>query len=177
MRVGFGLLSLLLAAAIVFYISFGGKNGGYEGAVLKQGQLAQQQASQISGHTMDDVPIEDTIKLDEVDSGGQFRRLKVISITAQTPMDTAYGLKPNDEITRVGDLGVSDNNDAGLAKALVYEAYSRNQPLVILRNGQEITLTPRTPLTFNHPDLFGAPGATVNPSAPVIPQGSSIPTH
>jgi hypothetical protein len=76
-----------------------------------------------------------------------------------------YGLKPGDEIERVGPLGVSDNQDAGLAKDLVYEAYQRNEPIVIQRNGQEITLTPDSALTHFHPGLYGKPGAVANPNA------------
>jgi hypothetical protein len=166
MRAGIGLLSLLIGVAIIFYLSYGGKNGGYDGAAMKAGKEAREQASQISGRTEDNVPIADTIKLDEVDdSNGQFKRLKVLSITPGTPMDTAYGLKVNDEITRVGDMGVNDNNDAGLAKALVIEAFQRNEPLVVLRNNVETKLTPDSALTHFHPNIFGTPGTTVTPGA------------
>jgi hypothetical protein len=175
MRAGIGLLSLLVVAAIIFYVAFGGKQGGYVGTVMKAGKEGQEQSSQISGRTDDGTPIQDTIKLDEVDVGGEFRRLKVISIIPGTPMDTAYGLLPNDEITKVGGMGVRDNNDAGLAKALVYEAYQRNEPLTIMRKDVEMTLTPNTSLTKMHPNLFGKPGATVDPNAVSTPQ--AVPSH
>ena len=178
MRLGFGLLSLLIGVAILFYISFGGEHGGEMGVTLQANKNATEQGNQIAGRSMDGTPIEGTIQLDEVDAGGEFRRLKVLSITPGTPMDTAYGLKPGDEITRVGDLGVRDNNDAGLAKTLVYGAYQNNQPLGILRNGEEMTLTPDSPLTKFHPNLFGKPGAVVNPnSASPLSSGQSIPSH
>jgi hypothetical protein len=177
MRAGIGLLSLLVAAAIIFYISFGGKNGGYEGTVLKEGQTGREEASQIAGRTIDNVPIENTIKLDEVDSGGQFRRLKVLSVDAQTPMDTDYGLKPGDEISRVGDMGVSDNNDPGLAKALVYEAYSRNESLTVQRAGQEITLSPtKSPLSVHQPGMFNFPSQPGSSNSSPVPTGAAIPT-
>jgi hypothetical protein len=169
MRAGIGLLSLLIGVALIFYISFGLGKHGYEGEVLEQGKVAREEANQISGRTNDDMPIESTIQLDEVDAGGQFRRLRVVSIVPKTPMQTCYGLLAGDEIIRVGPMGVSDNNDAGLGKALVYEAYQRNETIDILRNGQEMTLKPTSsPLSQYQPRIFGtAPGA---PAAPV-------PTH
>jgi len=165
MRAGIGLLSLLIGVAIILYISIGTKSHpGYDATVLEKGKKASQEASQISGRTADNVPIADTIQLDEVDAGGQFRRLKVLSITPDTPMETMYKLKVGDEITRVGDLGVSDNNDAGLGKALVYDAYRQNQNLVVIRDGQEMTLKPTgSPLSE-----LGKPNA---------PQSQTIPTH
>ena len=143
MRAGVGLLSLLIVAALCMYLTFGTKaHPGYDATVLDAGKKARQEASQLSGRTEDSTPISETLQLEEVDSNGQFKRMKVVSIVAQTPMETIYGLKPGDEITRVGDMGVADNNDAGLAKALVYEAYGRNQNIVVLRNGEEMTLKP-----------------------------------
>ncbi len=177
MRYGFGLLSLLIGVAILFYISFGGEHGGEVGVTMQAQKDMTVQGNQIAGRAQDGSPIESTIQLDEVDSGGSFRRLKVVSIMPGTPMDTAYGLKPGDEITRVGGLGIADNNDAGLAKTLVYSAYQDNQPIVILRNDQEITLTPDSPLTHYHPNLFGKPGAVVNSNSPTVSSGQAIPTH
>jgi len=165
MRAGIGLLSILIVAAIIFYVSFGGKQGGLVGTEMKAGKDAREQSSQISGRTEDGIPIDQTIVLDEIDVGGEFRRVKVVSIVPKTPMDTAYGLMANDEITHVGGWGVRDNNDYGLAKAKVVEAYGRNETLTILRNGQEMTLTPDTVLTKMHPNLFGKPGITVDPNA------------
>lgn len=178
MRAGIGLLSLLVVAAIIFYVSFGGKQGGVVGTEMKAGKDAREQASQISGRTEDGTPIEQTIKLKEVDVGGEFRRVSVVSIVPQTPMDTAYGLMAGDEITHVGAWGVRDNNDYELAAAKVYEAYGRNETLTILRNGQEMTLTPNTPMTRDHPNLFGKPGVAVDPnSLPAVPQGQAVPSH
>lgn len=165
MRAGFGLLSLLIVAGLVFYLTFGTKSHpGYDAAVLEQGKTAREEAAQVSGRTDDSTPISETIQLDEVDAGGQFRRLKVLSVRPSTPMDTIYGLKVGDEIVKVGDMGVSDNNDAGLAKALVYEAYGRNEPLVVLRNDQQITLTPTA-----------SPLSKMGKSS--LLQGQAIPTH
>jgi hypothetical protein len=144
MRAGIGLLGLLICAAIIFYLSIGTKSHpGIDSTALEQGKKAREEVSQIGGRTEDGTPITDTITMDEVDLSGQFRRLKVTSIMPGTPMETVYGLKVGDEITRADDMGVADNNDAGLGKTLVVSSYQHNKPLVVIRDGQEMTLTPK----------------------------------
>jgi hypothetical protein len=166
MRAGFGLLSLLIVAALCMYLTFGTKaHPGYDATVLEKGRVAAREASQLSGRTEDQVPIANTFKLEEVDSGGQFRRVKVVSVDPGTPMATIYGLKPGDEITKVGDLGVADNNDFGLAEANIQEAYQRNEAMTILRDGEQMTLIPaNSPIS-----KLGLNGITQS-LAPTLPQ-------
>jgi S1-C subfamily serine protease len=146
------------------YLTFGTKSHpGYDATVMEQGNKAREEANQVSGRTADSVPIANTIHTEEVDSGGQFKRVKVDSIDAGTPMETVYGLKAGDEITRIGDMGVADNNDYGLAVAELDEAYQRNETLTILRNGEQMVLTPSSsPIS----KLLGV----TKPPAPAIPQ-------
>jgi hypothetical protein len=56
-----------------------------------------------------------------------------------------------------------------MAKSMVIESYSRNTPLVIRRNGQEMTLNPNTPLSKDHQGLFAKPGTVIDPNAIAIP--------
>ncbi len=164
MRAGLGLLSILIAAAIIFYVSFGGPGGGVEGNALHKGKDMREQANQLTGHDENGVPAGESIKLDAVDDGdGHLRRLKVVSVVAGGPFDTAYKLKAGDEITEVAGLNVRDNNDAGLAEAQVVESYQRNQPLTVMRGDQKLTLTPDSPLTHFNPGEFG------KPTTPAIP--------
>ncbi len=164
MRAGIGLLSILIAAAIIFYVSFGGDKGGETGATLREGKKAQEQANQLSGRDANGVPAGESIKLDAVNVDGHLKRLKVVSVVAGGPFDAAYGLKAGDEISEIGGLDVGMNDDAGLAEAQVVEAYGRNQPLTIRRVEQKITLTPKSPLSDFHPENFGKPGAVAIPS-------------
>src|SRR5439155_11443041 len=111
------------------------------------------------------------IMLEERDAGGRLHGLVVKAIMPMGPMAATYGLAPGDEIVEVGQMRVRDY-DIELMKALTYEAYSKNQPLVIVRNGQELKLSPNSALTQAHPNLFAAPGATPtanNPAAPGAP--------
>jgi hypothetical protein len=164
MRAGVGLLSILIVAAICMYITFGTKSHpGYDATVMEKGKQAREEANQLSGRTADSVPIMNTFHMEEVDSGGQFKRVKVVSIDPGTPMETVYGLKAGDEITRVGDMGVADNSSYDLAVSLIQEAYQNNATLTVLRNGEQMTLTPTSsPMSR----LIGVP----KPPTPAIPQ-------
>ena len=165
---GFGLLGLLVVAAIIFWISYGpvgGAKNGYVGTVLEKGRDARQQADQISGHDENGVPASESIKLTPVTDGeGHVRRFKVVSVVPGGPFATAYGLQANDEITEADGLSVRDNE--GMGDSLVFSGLQENRPLVIVRSGQKMTLTPDSPLTKFHPDLFAKPGSS-----------SAIPTH
>jgi hypothetical protein len=150
MRAGIGLLTILIAVAVIFYLSFGGKNGGYEGQVLNQGRTAESQASQFSGNNHP----EDSIVMDEEMSGNELRGLKVTTLTPAGIMESAYGLKVGDIIIQANQLDLR-GSDAGLAKSLVIEGYDRNQPLIVRRDDKELTLAPtNTALSKTRPDLF-----------------------
>ena len=164
MRAGIGLLSILIVAAIIFYVSFGGDKGGMTGTTLREGRKAQEQANQLSGRDANGVPASESIKMDAVNVDGHLKRIKVLSVVAGGPFDTAYGLKAGDEITEIAGLDVGMNDDAGLAEAQVVEAYGRNQPLTIRRAEQKITITPKSPLADFHPEDFGKPGRVAVPS-------------
>ncbi len=185
MRAGIGLLSILIAVAIILVVAFWQPHGqGYIPAVLSAGSTAQSQAQQLSSQDANGMRVEDSIALEESDAGGQLHGLTIKAIIPTGPMATAYGLLKGDEIVQVGQMRVRDmNNDAELAKSLVYESYMRNEPLVVLRNGQELTISPDTAMTAAHPNLFTAPGTTVTGAAPgqltnSIPNPpQSVPTH
>jgi hypothetical protein len=150
MRAGIGLLSILVVAAIIFYISFGGKNGGYEGQVLKQGKTAGDEAAQISGQEHP----EDSLSFDDDMAGNEFRGLKVTAVTPGGVMDKAYGIKAGDLIVQANQLDLR-GSDGGMARAMVTEGFSRNQNLVVKRGDLELTLKPvGTALTKDRPDLF-----------------------
>jgi hypothetical protein len=176
MRFGFGLISLLLAAGIIFYLSFGyGKHGGYEGEALYQGKVLGSQAQQLNGKDENNISAQDSIVLEDVMAGSELRGEKVVSLIPGGPMATAYGLEPGDQVIQAEQMDLR-GSDGSLAKTLVVESYSKNQPLVVLRNGQELTLNPvNTPLTENHLNDFSKIGA--NQTNLIIPQGQSIPTH
>ncbi len=151
MRAGIGLVSLLLVAGIVFYISFGGKNGGYEGQVLKQGRTAGDEAAQISGQEHP----EDSIVLADDMNGNELRGLKVTGVTAGGIMDKTYGIQVGDIIIQANQYPFAGTSDSGMAKAMVAEGFARNQELIVKRGELEMTLKPKdTALSKAEPNLF-----------------------
>ena len=58
-------------------------------------------------------------------------------------MAKEYGLKVDDSIIEVGPQGVRDPGmDGQMMKALVLEARTRQWDIVVLRNGEKVTLKP-----------------------------------
>jgi hypothetical protein len=150
MRAGIGLLSLLLVAGIVFYLSFGGKNGGYEGHVLTEGRTAGNEAAQFSGQEHP----EDSIVLTDDLAGNELRGLKVTAVTPGGLMERTYGIAVDDIIIQANQLDVR-GQESSMAKAMVAEGFARNQNLVVKRGPTELTLKPmNTALSKTRPDLF-----------------------
>src|SRR5947209_18810351 len=98
MRAGIGILSLLIAVAIILFVSFSGPGGGYVTTVVTKGQNAQSQASQLSGRDDNGMSAQASIVLDETMSpGGRLQSLNVKAIIPTGPMAVVYGLMPGDE--------------------------------------------------------------------------------
>jgi len=193
MRAGIGLLSILIVVAIILFVSFSGPGGGYVTTVVTKGQSAQSQAQQLSGRDDNGMTAEQSIMLEENSAGGRLHGLVVKAIMPMGPMAVTYGLVKGDEITEVGPMRMRDEQNADLMKSLAFEAYQRNWPLVIIRNGQELKLSPNSALTAAHPNYFPAPGVTPTgnnppgaaapmtppqlPAPPVQQVPQRIPTH
>lgn len=180
MRAGIGLLAVLIAVAIILFVSFSGPGGGYVTTVVSKGQNAQSQAQQLAGRDENGMTAAQSIHLEENSSGGRLHGLLVKGIVPTGPMALTYGLVPGDEIVEVGTLRVRDY-DAELMRTLVYDAYGKNQPLVIIRNGQELRINPDSALTSAHPNIFAPAGTTPTGNNPPPPAANlsptKVPTH
>jgi hypothetical protein len=162
---GIGLLSLLIGAAIIMFIMFSGPGGGYVPTVMHKGKEAHDEAQQISNHASSGRPVSETVKLSEVDNGDrQFRRIQIVSMDPDSPFISDYHLQPGDEVSEIGGINVADNNDYGLASALLIEAPGSMRSLTVLRAGQKLTINPDAPLGQIQKGLFAAPGTTSQPS-------------
>jgi len=176
MRAIFGLVGILIAIGVLVY--FLGPGGGltHTQQVLEQGEKARHQAEQLAGRDASGMRVQDSITLDPQSSGGRLNSILVTDIVADGPMAKYFGLKRNDSIVQVGYMKVPDISDASMAKDLVYEAYQRRQELVIVRDGQKLTL-PQQP----------AQAPVAQPNNPTPPpserpldrqlRGIGVPTH
>ena len=135
MRYAFGLVGLLVTVALIVWLM-----SISTGPTLRKGSQAKQQASQIAGRTEDGRPIGDTIKLEPQLRDGRLESIQVKSIEAGGAMQQYYGLQIGDEIIQVGSLDMETLSDPGMAIASIQEGPQRQSELIVLRNGQRLTL-------------------------------------
>ena len=93
-------------------------------------------------------------------------------------MEQYYGLQPGDQIIEIVNvMPIRDvpQNDGEMAKALIAEAYQKQQQLIINRGNESLTL-PVSPAS-------ASPGQPIAPDQPALSpaekflQRSKIPTH
>jgi len=136
MRVAFGLVSLLVVVAIILLVF-----SMYKAPVLKRGKSAQDDARQIAGRDEDNAPVTDAITLDAKDRNGQMLAAVVTSVTPGSTIEKHYGIQKGDEILVLGQLTVKGNmQSADEAKDYLLYAYQRNEPVVVMRGSQKLTL-------------------------------------
>ena len=171
MRAGVGLVAILVCAGIAMYWF-----AETQIPIAKVGKQAQGEAQQISGRGQDGESAMDSFATDPEYSGSRLKGLVVTKVSAGGAMQTYYGLQTGDRITGIGGTKLNDvsNNDDGMAKALVAEAFQRQQTLNVERNGQAMTLP--APAGSQVPSL-GAGSAAGNPAgtpaAPAAPAPDS----
>jgi hypothetical protein len=136
MRAAFGLVSLLICLGIIILIM---KMGGHPADVIEHSKSARGQAERIAGVDHEGMRVQDSIRLDAVEKNSKIAYMLVDDIVADGPMANYFGLKRNDQILTVGPLDLRDQ-DAGMAKALILEARTRQQELTVRRDGEIIKL-------------------------------------
>ena len=136
MRMGFGLVALLVTVAIVL-ILFVKK----EEPTLRAGQKAKEEAQQLSGRGPDQLPASQSVKLEPQMKNGQVESLLVTDVTPGGALDQYFGLKKDDVIVKVGQFDIRGNPYGEGAEVMVFEAAQKNEPIVVTRSGQHVTLT------------------------------------
>jgi hypothetical protein len=155
MRMLFGLTGLLVTIGVIVVLM--SSRLDYDREAIRAGRTATDQAQQFSGRDTDGQPITRTVDLQPEHAGGRLQGLRVHSVTPGGGMQTHYGLQPGDLIERVGTQGgtlmnVREFGDDEMARLQVFEAYRYQQPLVVNRNGQQLTLPQPAAQPFAAPD-------------------------
>lgn len=141
MRAMFGLVGLLVTVGVVVWLF-----SLTSIPTAKEGEKAHEQAQQISGRGQDGGAAVDSFKVRSEMRGNRLESLLVTDLTAGGAVDQFYGLKKGDRIVQISTHGVLtkigdvSNDDEKTAKAMVHDAYQASEPIVIERNGQQITL-------------------------------------
>jgi len=132
---GLGLVALLVVIALllVFYARIAVP-------IAKTGQTIKPQVQQLAGTDENGTRVASTYELKTVPGRG----LKVIDMAPTSAMRRYYGLEKGDIIVVVNARGgvpmTIKETDPETLKAFVEEAYQVKQPLVIERNGKQLTL-------------------------------------
>jgi hypothetical protein len=131
-----GLAALLVAVFITVWLW-----SAWTSQSVQQAKPALDMANQLAGQDSSGVKAKDSITLQPAESGGRLRALIVTGIVAGGPMETFYGLRADDQIIQAGSFSFRDA-DAALAQDMVLDAYTKRQPLEVVRNGQRLSLPP-----------------------------------
>jgi hypothetical protein len=104
--------------------------------------------NQLAGNSRDgEIKFADSVELETETAGGKISAIDVTKVTAGGPAETYFGLKEGDAIVEILPLGpvkgqINSDEDA---KAFVQEAYQRQQQLVVMREGNRLTLPQNRP--------------------------------
>ena len=134
MRSIFTLAGILVVVAVMMYSFM-----KTEIPTAQRGQEARKEAEQIAGREPDGTAVVDPKSLEGHFTNGKLDSIRVKEV-AVGAMQRYYGWQKDDQIVEVGPMGVKDNNDADLAIALIQQAYQQKQQLVVMRDGQRLTL-------------------------------------
>lgn len=144
MRMGFGLVSLLVTVAIILYLMVGGGGTGGPGylqQVAKTNKQLKGQVNVISGYDPGrQVLATDSIHY-HIDRSAGRPRLMVTEVMAGGPMEERFGLRPGDRVIELGALDVTMNiSNFDDATAAFHDAYARGGTIVVMRDGKQLTL-------------------------------------
>jgi hypothetical protein len=165
MRMAFGFVSLLVTLGIIILVMsmmLDKQTGSIPVAIS-----AREEAKQIAGIGQDGEAATQSAYFEEGQSGGKFTKLIARQVRRGGAYDTYFGLLPGDEVVEIEQGGsmmkVNDisNGDPDLARALISDAYARQQRIIVVRNGQRLTL-PLAPGTV----IAGGGFPTTAPTAP-----------
>lgn len=166
MRMGFGLVGLLVTMAIILYVMYGMENA-YIPTVLQSGKGLRQQAAQFSGRDTSGMTHAESISLTPEMRGDRQVGVRVKGLVMGGPMEAYFGLQLDDVIVEVGPQRVPDIfGGSDLIDALILDAYQKRQKLVVLRNDVEITLPDDKSSVVAAPPSAAAPASPGSTSPP-----------
>ncbi len=142
MRAAFGLVGILLTLGVIVW--FLGPGGGlaHEKAAIDAGNKAHDTMSQVAGRDAETgTPVKESATLQISTSGGKTDSVLVTSIQADGAYAKFWGLQRKDSIIELGSLNVRDQvTSKDDADAYLMDAYQKQQPIIVVRDGKKITL-------------------------------------
>lgn len=161
MRAGIGLVGLLITMAIILYLLAGrGCTGrSYLGTLADVKKEKGEWAQQIGGKDTTGRPFHESLTIEEWPETGALRGFQVSNVDPLGPAATHYALQNGDIILEIGsqDVGGAIINSTDSGRDFLTDGFARGAPLVVRRNGQEITLPPGGASTPGLPSGGGRP--------------------
>lgn len=153
MRAMFGIVSILVVVAVilVWFAQTAPKE-------LERGHEASDQAQTIAGRGADGNSALDSVKFEPKVQGSQLKSLEVTEVTPGGAMEQHYGIRKGDLVVEIGELGVETYMDGKMAEAEVLEAFRAGKPLVVIRDGKRVTLSPAGGSVQNQINSIKIPG-------------------
>jgi hypothetical protein len=165
----FGLLGLLVTVLIIVML-YTGVFGLYAGSLD-----AVQQGSTSAAHTLNPisgmdptgmVPVTNTFQIDL----NKNKRFYIMWLSPKVPtLEVTYGIAVGDELVDIGGIPANDRStvpDHESVRLWIFEAYRRQQPIIVNRSGKQLRLEYRA--SDQQKQLLNAP----------IPKtGVSVPSH
>jgi len=135
----FGLVALLVGVAIAVWWFASSTS-----SISKPAAKARDEAAQMAGTDPDTGGrASESAEIDLVTAGGKPDSVLVTKVAPGGAYEKYFGLKQDDTILQIGPLPVKGHpaiSSAEDASNYLLEAYQKKQPLVVVRDGQQITL-------------------------------------
>ena len=144
MRMAFGLAALLVCIGVIVWI-MSTVTLPHTQQVLETQKEVKPQVEQMAGRSSDGTRASDTIKVDAETKGGKMTSLLVTDVTAGGVMEQYFGLQRGDSILEIAPQGgvlqpVSEMGSPSEAKDYLTQAYQNSQQVIVMRDGQRLTL-------------------------------------
>ncbi|HEV8607011.1 MAG TPA: hypothetical protein VGQ99_16845 [Tepidisphaeraceae bacterium] len=170
MRAGFGLVAVMVTIAIMIWLW-----ASMVSETAKYGVPAQREAQQLAGQDEHGRRAMSSIELAPEEQHGKLQYMLVDSINPQGAMAKWFHLQTNDQIIAAGPLNFRDMNyDAGMAEALIQQAYQFKQELTIMRGGKKIVLPEERVLDDGSSLSQGVAPTTAPTTRPAEAKGSPL---
>ena len=149
MRVALGLGALLVCIGVIVWIMSEVTLPATKQALDVRKEVTPK-VEQVAGHSSDGTRAVDTIKVDAENKGGKMQALLVTDITAGGVMEKYFGLKVGDSIMEIAPQGgafqaVKEMDSPSEAKDMLTSAYQNSQQIIVMREGQKLTLPAAPP--------------------------------
>jgi len=134
---GVGLISILLAAGLIFYMTWGGPgNPGYVRPALEAKRDTEKMANAISGRDEKGQAVTDSITYEATAKG-----ILIKTVVPGGALDVKFGLNPGDLITELGPLTVDQfSGSDATARDYMQAQYARPDSWTIRRGNQRLSL-------------------------------------